>query len=90
MRGLKALGVPSSSYGGLLSSILISKLPPELRQIVSRELSEGEWDFELMMNIIEREVEARERSAGASVAQPKKPLGRTSPTALSLMASASV
>ena len=50
----------------------------------------GSGTFELMMKIIEREVEARERSAGASVAQPKKPLGRTSPTALSLMASASV
>ena len=88
VRGLRSLGVPSSSYGGLLSSILISKLPPELRLIVSRELSEGEWDFESMMKIIEREVEARERSAGASITQPKKPLGRTPPTALSLMASA--
>ena len=67
MRGLRSLGVPSSSYGGLLSSILISKLPPELHLIVSRELTEGEWDFELMMKIIEREVEARERSAGASI-----------------------
>ena len=27
VRGLRALGVPSSSYGGLLSSVLINKLP---------------------------------------------------------------
>ena len=79
MRGLRSLGVPSSSYGGLLSSILISKLPPELHLIVSRELTEGEWDFELMMKIIEREVEARERSAGASITQPKKLLEGHSP-----------
>ena len=44
VRGLRALGVPSSSYGGLLSPILISKLPPELRLIINRELNEGEWD----------------------------------------------
>lgn len=59
VQGLRALGVPSSSYGGLLSSILISKLPPELRLIVSRELNEGEWDLDSMMRIIAREVEAR-------------------------------
>ena len=30
VRGLRALGVPASSYGGLLSSILVSKLPTGL------------------------------------------------------------
>ena len=89
VRGLRALGVPSTSYGGLLSSILISKLPPELRLIISRGLNEGEWDFELMMKIVEREVEARERSVGAPFTQPNKPPGRPPPTALSLMADGS-
>ena len=42
VRGLRALGVPASSYGGLMSSILISKLPTELRLIVSREPNESE------------------------------------------------
>ena len=37
-----------------LPLILISKLPPELRLIVSRELSEGEWDSESMMKMRER------------------------------------
>ena len=46
MRGLRALGVPSSSYGGLLSSILISKLPPELCLIISRELMRPGFDDE--------------------------------------------
>jgi len=35
VRGLKALGVPRESYGALLSSVVISKLPPEMRLIVS-------------------------------------------------------
>ena len=35
VRGLRGLGVPSESYGGLLSSIIMNKLPPEIRLIVS-------------------------------------------------------
>jgi len=34
IRGLKALKVPAQTYGGLLTSILVNKLPPELRCIV--------------------------------------------------------
>ena len=75
VRGLRSLGVSSSNYGGLLSSILISKLPPELCLIVSRELSEGEWDFESMMKIIEREVEARSGLQEHQLRSQRSPLG---------------
>ena len=91
VRGLWALGVPASSYGGLLSSILISKLPMELRLIVSRELNESEWNFELIMQNFQREVEARERSAGASpqsLPPRRPPTNRLPPTAVSLMTGA--
>ena len=85
--GLRALGVQSSSYGGLLTHVLISKLPSEVRLIISRELEEGEWEFERMMEVIERETAARERSAGALMQPIKRQ--RTSikppPTALSLV-----
>ena len=85
VRGLKALGVPVSSYGGLLSPILMSRLPSELRLIVSRELSEDAWDVEVVMGIVQREIEARERSAGTTLSQGKKPTSpRPPPTALSL------
>jgi hypothetical protein len=93
IRGLRALGVPASSYGGLLSSILISKLPAELRLIVSRELNESDWNLETMMQIFRREVEARERSAGASPLslQPRRSsAAKSPPTAMSLMAGASM
>lgn len=88
VRGLRALGVPSSSYGGLLSSVLIGKLPAELRLIISRELNEAEWDLESMMRILEREVEARERSAGALPS--RNPVTKSPHTALSLMTGASI
>lgn len=43
-----------------------------------------------MIRIVQREVEARERSAGASPSTPRKPTGRPPPTALSLVADTSV
>ncbi len=85
VRGLKALGVSASSYGGLLSPILMTRLPSDLRLVVSRELSEDEWDIEVIMQIVQREIEARERSAGATSSQGKKSTtSRLPPTALSL------
>lgn len=36
---IKALGVKPESYGAMLSSVLLSKLPPELRLIVSRKVA---------------------------------------------------
>ena len=31
VRGLKSLGISATSYGSLLSSVLMNKLPPEFR-----------------------------------------------------------
>jgi len=69
VRGLRALGVPAESYGGLLTSVLVNKLPSELRLIVSREITTGRWDLDRVMEVLEREVEARE------VLLPLKSLG---------------
>ena len=43
----------------------MSKLPQELRLIVSRTITDGEWNFEKVMAVIEKEIDARER-AGAT------------------------
>ena len=61
--GLRGLGVLSESYGGLLSSILMTKLPPELCPCISRELKEDQWEMDRVMKIFERELDVRERSA---------------------------
>ena len=50
IRGLRALRAQSSSYGGLLTPVLISKLPTELHLVIK----EGEWEFEFMMDVVER------------------------------------
>ena len=84
VRSLKALGVDPASYGSLLSSILLSKIPQELCLIISREVPQDKWEFDAILKIIEREVEARERAVDSSVA--KKPNARNSTTS-SLLAS---
>ena len=58
MRGLKALKVPAQSHGGLLMPVLVNKLPPELRLIITREMAEELWDLERLMKTFEREVDA--------------------------------
>jgi len=62
VRSLKSLGVPSSSYGSLLSSIIMNKLPQDLRLIVSREIKDEEWHLDRIMHVLENELEARERA----------------------------
>eukprot|EP00731_Ephydatia_muelleri_P027563 Em0019g436a len=59
VRSLKALGVDPTSYGSLLSSILLSKIPQELCLIISREVPQDKWEFEAILKIIERESGAK-------------------------------
>ena len=75
VRSLKSLGVTSDSYGGILASVLLSKLPQDLQLIVSRKIGGDEWNLNGMMNVIEEEVRARERTTAASAQTltPRKP-----------------
>ena len=65
VRSLKSLGVDSATYGTLLSSVLLSKLPQELRLIVSRQTSEVELDK--LLQEMEKEIDARERAQATQV-----------------------
>ena len=85
VRGLKSLKVPVDSYGSLLTSLLMSRLPSEIRIIITRELSGGSWDIERMMRIVHREVDARERSAASTNPPIKRPHQRGLPTAAALL-----
>ena len=90
VRSLNSLGVPSSSYGSLLSSIVMNKMPQEIRLVVSRKLVDCEWGFDEFIKIVEEEVDARERAslvASSTMAAPRKSKDR--PTATSLLSSES-
>lgn len=65
VRSLRALGVEPESYGTMLSSVLLSKLPPELRLIVIREISADDLDMESLLKTFEKELVARERATNA-------------------------
>ena len=60
IRGLQALGISVSAYGGMLSSMLVNKLPPEIRLSISCEISGDSWDVNNVMSVVEQEIGARE------------------------------
>ena len=62
IRGLRALGVPVVSYGSLLATVILSKLPPELWLIASREVREDKWQLNELIQVIIAEIRARERA----------------------------
>ena len=62
VRSLKSLGVSRESYGGLLSSILMNKLPQEFRLVITREMGDDNWQLDQLLDIFKRELEARERA----------------------------
>ena len=67
VRGLKSLGVAPESYGSLLSSVLLNKLPQDLRLIISHNTGDDSWSLDHLMKELEQELEATERAATNSV-----------------------
>ena len=89
VRSLKSLGVSRESYGGLLSSILMNKLPQEFRLVITREIGDDDWQLDQLLNIFKRELEARERAGGSTVnkgqTSPPKPKRREEGTTHALL-----
>ena len=67
IRALKSLGIPSQSYGGLLCSMLMNKLPRDLRILMSRDIKNDNWDLDRLLGLLEAEVEAREGASSNSI-----------------------
>ena len=62
IRSLKALGVEHTSYGAMLAPVLLTKLPPDVRLIVSRKVGTGA-KIDQILKHVEEELTARERTA---------------------------
>ena len=60
IRNLKDLSVETASYGSLLTSIIVERVPTELRLVFSRKFGNENWNLELM-RIFSEELLARER-----------------------------
>ena len=54
VRGILALKVLAESYRSLLTSVLVYKLPSEIRLIVSRTMTADRWDLDQIMIIGEK------------------------------------
>ena len=59
---LKSLAILLQSYGNLLCSMLMNKLPQDLRILMSRGIKNDNWDLDRLRELLEAEVEARERA----------------------------
>ncbi|MCP4479237.1 MAG: DUF1759 domain-containing protein, partial [Planctomycetaceae bacterium] len=68
VRGLQSLGMPSESYGSLLIPLIMARMPKEIAIQVARKTSEGIWKIEEILQILEKEIEAREIGAKISAA----------------------
>ena len=82
IRSLKNVGVTSESYGYLLCSMLMSKLPSSLQLVVSRAVKEYEWNLDKLLDSFKQELEARERIAESTNKEPKKNHGPGSAASL--------
>ena len=61
VRSLKSLGVTSDNYGSLLVSVLMNKLPQELKVAITGKPDE-DWNLDGILGWIEKEIEAKERT----------------------------
>ena len=64
MRSLETLDISPEMYGPLLIPILMSKTPPEVNLIISRQFSDTDqtWDIKVVMKILHNEISAREKA----------------------------
>ena len=73
VRGLGALGVKAEQYGSLLIPIIMSKLPLELRVQVDRKTASELWEINGILEIIRKELEAREISESVRNDELRRP-----------------
>ena len=58
----------AESYGGFLTSVLINKLPPEIKLIINRSISSERWELSQVLEILNRKVNAQEHTATSTTA----------------------
>ena len=67
VRSLKSLGVEATSYGAILSSVLLAKLSPDMRLNVSRKVSsDAELTMDNLLKFFEEELVVKERASNPS------------------------
>lgn len=62
VRSLEGLGINGDQYGVVLTPVILSRLPQDIRLEWSRESSGHEDDLDWLLSFLQREIERRERS----------------------------
>ena len=62
IRSLQSLGIEGETYGVILTPVVLSRLPTELRMEWARSGENHESDLKHLMEFLEKEVQRRERS----------------------------
>ena len=62
IRSLEGLGIHGDQYGVVLTPVILSRLPQEIRLEWSRESSGHEGDLKFLLTFLQKEIQLRERS----------------------------
>ena len=67
IRGLEAIGVTADKYGSLLIPVIMARLPKPISLQIARHTSNDIWTLGELMDLLRKEVEAREINDEVSV-----------------------
>ena len=62
IRSLSPLGIETSTRGTLIATLVLEKLPQEIKLIIARKVKET-WDLTKILDIVNQELEDREACA---------------------------
>ena len=51
----------TKNYGPLLIPVVIAKIPEEMKLVISRKFGENLWDCEIILDVLKKEISAREK-----------------------------
>ena len=67
VRSLQSIGLNASDYGPMLIPVLMSKLPQELKLLITRQFGKNIWDIKVILESLKLEIETREKLKLTSV-----------------------
>jgi len=81
IRSLTAFDLDIKNYGPFLVPVIMSKIPNEIKLVITRQLDKNTWDATLILKQLQKEIEVREKLNDVEV-----PTGEDLPTGISLYA----
>ena len=61
VRSLRGIGLEEKRYGPMLAPVIMSKLPQEIKLILTRKFGKDIWAIDKLLTSLREEVEAREK-----------------------------